>query len=67
MQQLEEAGSIIMGMALAIGTHTLYTEHVCIQELQGKNSLMLESWVKLLVRIRERIEIVDVRGSTTPD
>ena len=29
--------------------------------------VMLESWVKLLVGIRERIEIVDVRGSTTPD
>ena len=30
-----------------------------VQDLQGKNSLMLESWVKLLVRIREGIEIVD--------
>ena len=28
---------------------------------------MLESWVKLLFRIRERIEIVNVRGSSTPD
>ena len=78
MQQLKEAGPIIMGVVLARYAHahahicTLYIEHVCmilgqIQELQGKNSLMLESWVKLLVRIRERIEITDVQGSTTPD
>ena len=65
-----------MGMALARYSHvcicTVYIEHVCmilgqVQELQGKNSLILESWVKLLIKVRERIEIVDVRGSTTPD
>ena len=38
-----------------------------VQEMQGKNSVMLESRVKLLVRIRERIEIIDMQGSATPD
>ena len=74
VQQLKEAGSIIMGVALAkyahVRTCTLYIEHVCMifrPSTRATKSLMLESWVKLLVRIRERIEIVDVRGSTTPD
>ena len=64
---------IIMGVALARYVHacicTLYIEHVCMifRPEEGKNSLILESWVELLIRIRERIEIVDVRGSTTPD
>ena len=70
VQQLKEAGSILMDVALARYTHvcirTLYNiEHVCmilgkVQEIQGKNSLTLESWVKLLVRIRERIDIIDM-------
>ena len=29
-----------------------------VQEIQGPMSVELESWVKLLIRIRERIEIV---------
>ena len=76
VQQLKEAGLIIIGVALARYAHaricTLYIEHVCMifrprTRATRKESLMLESWVKLPVRIRERIEIVDVRGSTTPD
>ena len=65
-----------MGVVLARYAHmcicTLYIEYVCmilgeVQEIQGMNSPMLECWVKLLVRIRERIEIVNMRGSAMPD
>ena len=76
VQQLKEARLIIMGVALAGYAHACICTVICtfpilgqVQELQGKNSLMLESRVKLLIRFRERerIEIIDVRGSSTPD